>query len=791
VGNNMGMQRVEAAVCAAVAWLATSCVLSVLGCTPAGTEEGFGHWQDELGYVDAALGDEQNEPTLNGDEAEAGEGDSVQSASALTRKLAVVIYDPRNPANPNETVSSYFGFFDGADVAQSIRDKLAAASGGVANFDIRFSYRVNAFPLKQSGARYDWQSYIQCREDTSTCLDPDRARYAPLMNGTDTGVNLCALVQSGAIDEIWVMGSGYFGFDEFAWKTPGNALRYAPLPANPWLYRPYDLPDCGRPYFVMGFVNDHPPGLHSFGHRVESALALSEPAGGHWTRCNASPRREWTDFICRDGDDPGEASCGDVHYPPNGVFDYDYANHTPKQSKCNDWFRYPYLTGAKTNVSANTWRSSQHGNVLLADMHRSTGNSFERRDASIADEGYKLLPGGYSLSWHTGDFDRDGRTDLAKFFDDGGAWSVDVYFARLPNTFFKERWANRQGGYWPSQQWHSADFDGDGSTDFAKFWNHSGQWSADVHLSTGDHFAMQRWATKQGGYWGAQRWHVGDFNGDGRSDFAKFWKEDDQWTVDVHLSTGDHFAMQRWATKQGGYWDAQRWHVGDFNGDGRSDFAKFWNSNGQWTVDVHLSTGSSFVMQRWATEQGGYWDGQRWYVGDFNGDGRSDFAKFWSSDGQWTVDVHVSTGSSFVMQRWATKQGGYWDGQRWYVGDFNGDGRSDFAKFWNHDGYFTGDVHVSMGSNFVMQRWATKQGGYTGERRRFWFLGNFDGNASGRQSVLNIRRPSGPYLEGSYLHWWMNHIPRRSGAHPATWDPNVVILNNWWHYALCYSAPCP
>ncbi|HUI71890.1 MAG TPA: SpvB/TcaC N-terminal domain-containing protein, partial [Spirochaetia bacterium] len=52
------------------------------------------------------------------------------------------------------------------------------------------------------------------------------------------------------------------------------------------------------------------------------------------------------------------------------------------------------------------------------------------------------------------------------------------------------------------------------------------------------------------------------------------------------------FLSQRWATQQGGYWDGQRWMIADVNGDGLPDLINVFNDNGSTSVDVHLSTGT-------------------------------------------------------------------------------------------------------------------------------------------------------------------------------------------------------
>ncbi|TRU22926.1 MAG: VCBS repeat-containing protein [Microcystis aeruginosa Ma_QC_B_20070730_S2] len=263
-----------------------------------------------------------------------------------------------------------------------------------------------------------------------------------------------------------------------------------------------------------------------------------------------------------------------------------------------------------------------------------------------------------------------------------------------PNLLTMQRWTTRQGGFWDAQQWLAGDFNGDGKDDVAKSFGEGGLASVDVHVSNGSSFTMQRWTTRQGGFWDAQQWLAGDFNGDGKDDVAKSFNEGGLASVDVHVSNGSSFTIQRWTTRQGGFWDAQQWVVGDFNGDGKDDVAKSFSEDGLASVDVHVSNGSSFAIQRWATRQGGFWDAQQWVVGDFNGDGKDDLAKAFTDGGLASIDVHISNGSGFTMQRWATRQGGFWDAQQWLAGNFNGDGKGDLAKSFNEGGLASVDVHT-------------------------------------------------------------------------------------------------
>jgi hypothetical protein len=167
-------------------------------------------------------------------------------------------------------------------------------------------------------------------------------------------------------------------------------------------------------------------------------------------------------------------------------------------------------------------------------------------------------------------------------------------------------------------------------------------------------FDMARWATRQGGFSGQQKWVSGDFNADRRADLTNIFDEGGQASIDVHLSNGSSVGMARWATRQGGFSDQQKWVSGDFNGDGRADLAKIFDESGQASIDVHLSNGSSVGLARWATRQGGFSGQQKWVSGDFNADGRADLANIFDEGGQANINVHLANGSRSTARVQAT-----------------------------------------------------------------------------------------------------------------------------------------
>ncbi|MCP4407998.1 MAG: VCBS repeat-containing protein, partial [Gammaproteobacteria bacterium] len=218
------------------------------------------------------------------------------------------------------------------------------------------------------------------------------------------------------------------------------------------------------------------------------------------------------------------------------------------------------------------------------------------------------------------------------------------------------------------------------------------QATAWVHQSTGTSFELKSSFQRFAGFWDSQRWLVGDFNGDGRDDLLNVYgrKKPDgkiETRAWVHRSTGSGFEQKTSLQTLAGFWDSQRWLVGDFNGDGKDDLL---NVYGRKKPDgkiearawVHRSTGSGFEQKTSLQTLAGFWDSQRWLVGDFNGDGKDDLLNVYGRkkpDGKIEARAwaHRSTGSGFEQKTSLQTLAGFWDSQRWLVGDFNGDGKDD------------------------------------------------------------------------------------------------------------------
>jgi hypothetical protein len=281
-----------------------------------------------------------------------------------------------------------------------------------------------------------------------------------------------------------------------------------------------------------------------------------------------------------------------------------------------------------------------------------------------------------------GDFDGDGKSDflfvrsamIYSFFSNGDGTFIAKTFAG-PVDFTAAAFTNYAA--------FSGDFNGDGKTDFAMVRSST----VYVLLSNGDGTfttktymlpnGMDLTATVNANYWS----FAGDFNGDGRIDLA-FLRSN---FIIVLLSNGDGtFTTQNIPVPNG--WDfgvpSNNFALlqGDFNGDGKSDIAMARSS----TVYVLLSKGEgSFTGNPYTLP----WDlgadvGSNWWtpVGDFNGDGKTDLAFLRSAN---TIVLLSKGDGTFTAQSTANPNG--WDfgvpsnNFALRLGDFNGDGKADFV----------------------------------------------------------------------------------------------------------------
>jgi hypothetical protein len=336
---------------------------------------------------------------------------------------------------------------------------------------------------------------------------------------------------------------------------------------------------------------------------------------------------------------------------------------------------------------------------------------------------------GLSVTWNPCRSVREGSLD--------GDLNADLLFIEPSNNtvwaaFSNGSYAFINGSQWISpnsfgggpQNYFVGDFNGDRIMDLGYF--EAGDNSFHVMISTGTGFygaGSGRWV--EPGYFGhsAGRYLVGDFDGDGKDDLGFF--EPGNTAFYVARSTGSGFdGGQVWSNPGMFGTNKDNFFVGDFDNDGRMDLGYFESGNNSFAVSLStgkaFATGSIWVNSNWFGHSAG-----RYYVGDYDGDGKDDLGFF--EPGNNTFYVARSLGNRFDTtgaRVWVAQNmfGGNRD--NFFPADFNADGKIDLGYFEAGDNSF--HVALSEGTTF-----------YIGST---WIPSGSFGHSGGRFMVTSVRR---------------------------------------------------
>jgi hypothetical protein len=119
----------------------------------------------------------------------------------------------------------------------------------------------------------------------------------------------------------------------------------------------------------------------------------------------------------------------------------------------------------------------------------------------------------------------------------------------------------------------------------------------------------------------------------------------------------------------------------DMDGDGRTDIAHLWNSNGKLGLIIYRSTGTGYVFSYSTVFTNGAGN-IGFFPADYDGDGKTDIVQCWNNNGAIAVSVFRSSGTSYSNTWNGTMPQGAAN-----VGlvpvDYDGDGKMDFIQGWN------------------------------------------------------------------------------------------------------------
>jgi hypothetical protein len=310
-------------------------------------------------------------------------------------------------------------------------------------------------------------------------------------------------------------------------------------------------------------------------------------------------------------------------------------------------------------------------------------------------EWYVLLSSsGYTAYSHTyfglandlpmpGDYDGDGKTDVALYRPANSTWYVLRSSISGASAFVS--YPSIAGTLYSSDYPVAADYDGDGKTDLAIYRRTTGTWYFRLSSTNFVTVTSTAWGS------GVDRPAPADYDGDGKADLAVYRPTTGQWSIKP--STGAPAITRSWGLPGDLYTPA------DYDGDGHADLAVFRPANGVWYVLTSTSGYTAFSSQQWgltgdrpippaavgnAVSQISRWaDNTR--SSDFDGDGQSDLTVFRPADGTWYVSLSGSghtTSKTFAFGL---------QGDIPVPGDYDADGITDPAVWRPADGtwYFT------------------------------------------------------------------------------------------------------
>lgn len=316
----------------------------------------------------------------------------------------------------------------------------------------------------------------------------------------------------------------------------------------------------------------------------------------------------------------------------------------------------------------------------------------------------------------TGDFNADGKDDLAVLYGYGGAQSrLWVFLNDGAGGFYDPLiwWDSGLGNWeWSASKMTAADFNRDGRADIAILYGYAAtrQTKAWVFISNGSSFNPPQawWDSGPNNWdWEGSKVAAGDFGTDGVSDLAVLYgyTATRQVKAFVFPSTGNQFtgAQQWWDSGPNNWdWEGSKLTSGDFNGDNRFDLAILYGyfSTRQtmvWVLPANQQGSAFNSPSAWWDSGPNNWDwsGSKFASGNFNSDAFSDAMIFYGyANSQTAAWLLSSNGGAFALSNYWDSGAGNWDWSRskFVVGNFDGDGRSDIGALYNYGNYpFTTD----------------------------------------------------------------------------------------------------
>lgn len=293
----------------------------------------------------------------------------------------------------------------------------------------------------------------------------------------------------------------------------------------------------------------------------------------------------------------------------------------------------------------------------------------------------------------TGDFDGDTVMDLAILYDYGNNdTSLWILKSNGVNYTPSLAWSSGPGGWdWNRSKISAGDFDGDGKSDVAILYDYGNSTSGLWFMKSGGTSVTPSfvWTNGNGGWdWNRSKMVSGDSDADGKDDLQILYNYGNS-TSGLWLMKSDGVTVApslAWTNGYGGWdWNQSKMVSGDIDADGRSDVEILYNY-GSATSNLWAFKSSGTTMTpglAWASGPGGWdWNRSKLATGRFDDDARSDIAILYDY-GNSTTNFWVFLSNGSLM----TPSVGWYSGPRnldWAkstlaLGNLDGTGKTDVA----------------------------------------------------------------------------------------------------------------
>ncbi len=275
-------------------------------------------------------------------------------------RVLMIIHNPPVASEGGRRLTEVFNWYDPDELARQYIDDLRAASGGYVQYEVAGRIVADWYPPKVDGFRYTSESFVEAW----------RARQPHEPNAIDYPAQVAAFdligrYARGEMDEVWFFSFPYAGDYESTMVGRGAFwLNSPPVPGT-------DTAPGRFPVMAFNYERDVGCMLENYCHRVESTMGRVYERLGHG-------RNMWQLFTLYDQIAPGRAQCGNAHFAPNSVRDYDWGNPRPVTCYCDDWLTYPVLPGIARTVTSAEWGGGDaraHHLWWLGHLPRVTGET--------------------------------------------------------------------------------------------------------------------------------------------------------------------------------------------------------------------------------------------------------------------------------------------------------------------------------------------------------------------------------------------------------------------------------